>query len=235
MKHLHNPEGFRNPNDIHDQPTFDDVEKEIVQDRQDRQIRFHFDATTLDKGSKELLERWRSEMQTCLEEWSDAIKDLISQDEKISPKIREYLENKGMDLPTFDLYAKNEADEALQKFGFNGEKIEMGNFLVVFNLPKPLSQFWWKGGAESWGSESRDVRKMVIEWGRIYRLIIPVIWYAVDRSTSTMERINPCGVHDPKQYYYLWEIGTQSTTRYDDSDEYQDNNSVDTGVNESVW
>lgn len=220
MKYPHNPEGFRNPNDIYDQPTFYDVDKEILQERHDRQIHFHFDVTTLDSESKELLAQWRAEIQTCLEKWSDEIKQLISQDERISPRIREYLEIKGMDLPTFDLYAKNEADEALERFGFDGEKIETGNFLVVFNLPKPLSQFWWKGGTESWGSESKDVRKMVIEWGRIYRLIIPTIWNAVDRSTSTMDRINPCGVHDPERYYYLWEVGTQPTTRYDEYPAY---------------
>jgi hypothetical protein len=234
MKHTYNPEGFRNPNDIHDQPTFNDIENEIAQERLDRRIRFHFDTTTLGSESKKLLEQWRAEMQVCLEEWSVGIINLISQDEKISPRIREYLEIEGMDLPTFDLYEKKEADEALQKFGFNREKIETGNFLVVFNLPKPLSQFWWKGDAESWDSKSKDVRTMVIEWGRIYRLIIPIIWNAVDNSPSTMERINPCGMHDPKQYYYLWEIGVEPTHRYDDPDEYQDNNSVDAARDELV-
>lgn len=235
MKHPHNPEEFRNPNDIHDQSTFDDIEKEIVQERRDRQVRFHFDATTLNHESQEFLEQWRLEMRACLEEWSDGIKDLLNQDKKISPRIREYLEIRGMDLPTFDVYVKSEADEVLQRFGFNAEKIEMGNFLVVFNLPKPLSQFWWKGGAESWGSASKDVRKMVIEWGRIYRLSIPIIWNAVDSSPSTMERINPCGVHDPKQYYYLWEIGTQPTKRYDDFDEFQYSDAFGAEIDESVW
>jgi hypothetical protein len=223
MKHRFNPERFKNTNDIYDQPTFHDVENEVAKERRDRQIRFHFDVATRDSESKKLLERWSFEMQVCLAKWSDAIKNLIHQDEKISQRIREYLEIEGMDLPTFDIYAKDEADALLQEFGLKGEKIEMGNFLVVFNLPKPLSHFWWKGGTESWGSGSTDVRKMVIEWGRIYRSIIPIVWNAVDDGTCAMERINPCGMHDMKRYYYLWEIGTQPTTRYNSLNVIEEN------------
>lgn len=135
--------------------------------------------------------------------------------------MREYLEKNGLDLPTFDVYTKKQADVLLKTFGFSGENITNGNFLIVFNLPKPLSQFWWKGGAELWGNQSNDVRKMVIEWGRIYRLMISTIWDAVDGGRSIMERINPYGVHDPKQYYYLWEMGNVPMDRHNtvDADE----------------
>ena len=93
-----------------------------------------------------------------------------------------------------------------------GFRVEMDNktLLVVFQLPKHLAQYWWKGGTESWGQESLDIEDSAIEWGHFYRELMPVIWEAVGRYENELgldfERINSGGEHDPKKYYYIWKI-----------------------------
>ena len=84
------------------------------------------------------------------------------------------------------------------------------NLLLVFQLPKPLSQFWWKGGADSWGDLSEDVQDTVIEWGHFYRELMPIVWEEQGRheneSGLDFQRVNGVGEHDPKKYYYIWEM-----------------------------
>lgn len=215
MKYAHNPEGYRNPNDIHDLSSRDEIEDEISLEHYREQMRFRFDLESLDADSRKLLREWEKDMATGLHEWKVTIEELTRKESRISQKMREYLEDTRMDLPTFDVYKKQEADALLRSYGFTEERVQSKNFLVVFNLPKPLSQFWWKGGIDAWGGASKDVRGMVIEWGDIYRKVIPVIWNARDNSNVPMERVNPGGVHDPRLYYYVWEMGTERTDRYD--------------------
>ena len=222
MNRRNNPEGFRNSNDRDDHPTFHDVEKEIIDELNARQIRVHFDTANLDPESKKILAQWTAELRACLQRWKESIGDVMHNDGRISLRMKEYLEKHGLDLPTFDMYEKKEADALLATFGFAEEHITKGNFLVVFNLPKPLSQFWWKGGVELWGSGSKDTRSMVVEWGRVYRLMIPVIWDLRDQHESNMERINPIEVHDPKRFYYLWELGNAPMHRHNTVDADED-------------
>jgi len=82
--------------------------------------------------------------------------------------------------------------------------------LLVFQLPKPLAQFWWKGGADSWGNLAEDINDTAIEWGHFYRELMPVVWETQGRHENEsglyFQRVNDIGEHDPKKYYYIWEI-----------------------------
>ncbi len=113
--------------------------------------------------------------------------------------------DRGYDVPDFSIYG---AESAQEFFNTNSELgiTEYGqNFLVNFNLPKPLGRFWYKGGN---GSKSVPVPEGAVEWGHFYRTTMPAIWNSVDKAAMSglhLNRINEFGQHDPLNYYYLWE------------------------------
>jgi hypothetical protein len=205
MTRRFNPEKFRNQEDIHDNPSTRDVELDIRRDTFAGRIRLHFDEKMLRKESADALEEWRREAEDCLENWKKAFGELADEDSKISPEIRSYLENVKMDLPTFDVYTGDDANYQLYNIGFPHESIRPGNFLVVFNLPKPLSHYWWKGEAGKHIPPEKRSKGMVIEWGKLYQGLMPVLWKSRDKL-SGLHRINKGGEHDPRHYYYLWEL-----------------------------
>ena len=88
--------------------------------------------------------------------------------------------------------------------------IENDEFLVIFQLSKPLSQFWKKGEGQ-WGENNIKTNNTVIEWGRYYREVLPLIWEAVDYSDDkygiTIARLNPAYDHNG-DYYYAWAINS---------------------------
>lgn len=113
--------------------------------------------------------------------------------------------DRGYDVPDFSIYGAKSAQDF---FNTNAELgiTEYGqNFLVNFNLPKPLGRFWYKGGN---GAKSVPVPEGAVEWGHFYRTTMPAIWNSVDKAAMTglyLNRINEFGQHDPLNYYYLWE------------------------------
>lgn len=80
---------------------------------------------------------------------------------------------------------------------------------VVFNLPKPLAEYWWKGGLQ-WGAKGEDMGGMVFEWGNFYRECLPVVWeeqgYEQGEGDLFFERLNRNSQHDPSKYYYVWQV-----------------------------
>lgn len=112
-------------------------------------------------------------------------------------------------LPNFTIASKNQARALLKEYRLYGE-INKQSLLLVFQLPKPLAHFWWKGGTDSWGDLAEDVGGTVIEWGHFYRKLMPVIWEAQGRHENEngllFYRLNDFGEHDPTQYYYVWKI-----------------------------
>lgn len=75
--------------------------------------------------------------------------------------------------------------------------------ILIFNLPKPVAHFWWK--------EMDQSGVGLIGWGNFYRRLMPVVWEIVGlfscESNLIFERINACGEHDPKKFYYIWRVG----------------------------
>ncbi|MBU2407008.1 MAG: hypothetical protein KJ760_19645 [Proteobacteria bacterium] len=145
---------------------------------------------------------------------------------KFTDKMMQKMMERGYDLPDFSLYGSRAAEEFLskqQELGIDGFS---DNFLVNFQLPRPLAKFWYKGGN---GSKSVPIKEGEIEWGHFYRMCMPVIYSGVDRSQMSglyLNRLNQFGQHDPKKYYYLWEAINTALENQDDesgeSDESED-------------
>jgi len=127
-------------------------------------------------------------------------------------KIREYLREKGLDCPKFKLRFGESAKEMLRtldlkKDWLSDSEIERG--VLLFQLPKPLAQYWRKGIGE-WGEGGVDVSDQppVIPWGTIYRGVMQSLWdmetYWKEDKGLVLDRINRVGEHDSAQYYYVW-------------------------------
>lgn len=128
---------------------------------------------------------------------------------KSSVKVVE--KTRGTDLlkPRFDVYGKNESRKFLDDIGYPYVQVEDESVLVVFNLPKPLAQFWWKGVGE-WGALDVDIDESAVEWGTMYRELMPVVWDNLDKyqygRSLVFYRVNDVTDHEPGDYYYIWEV-----------------------------
>jgi len=129
---------------------------------------------------------------------------------QVSQRIIDYLVERNLVIPSFEILNGQNASERLKDIGLSDEYVEEGSFVLIFQLPKPMAQFWWKGGAESWSSFGVEVDGMVIEWGYFYREIMPIVWglqgYYENEVELQFLRVNEIGQHDPKNYYYVWKI-----------------------------
>ena len=204
-------EGFRNPEDIWDIKTYDGIKNEI--EKTPSNIREFVQEHELDSETKRCLEKTRTFCSELSEEFKQTFLSLLEQyrneRRQISQKIVDYLLEKKFDLPNFTIAYGEKVQELLEEYGLDIETNGQ-NLLLVFQLPKPLSQFWWKGGADSWGDLSEDVQDTVIEWGHFYRELMLVVWEEQGRheneSGLDFQRVNGVCEHDPKKYYYIWEI-----------------------------
>jgi len=149
-------------------------------------------------------------------------------------KIMGKMMEKGHDIPSFTIYGNKAGNHFLsgqEELGI--ESLESDNFVVNFQLPKPLSRFWYKGGN---GKKSVPVRDGEIEWGHFYRMGMPIIWNSADRAAMSglyLNRLNEFGQHDPKKYYYIYEaIGYEQPEHENEdaeheSDEQDQENQID--------
>jgi hypothetical protein len=139
---------------------------------------------------------------------------------KFTDKMMQKMMERGYDVPDFSIHGSQSAQEFLSKREELGIDSFSDNFLVNFQLPKPLAKFWYKGGN---GSKSVPVKDGEIEWGHFYRMAMPIIYNGVDRADMQglyLNRLNQFGQHDPKRYYYLWEaINTALENEPNESDE----------------
>lgn len=86
-------------------------------------------------------------------------------------------------------------------------------FLLIFNLPPPLARFWYRGGEKIWGKRGVPIFPDRVELGAFYRQVLPVIWDQVEREEYAgdleLYRLNDAQDHDPRNYYYVWEVVRQ--------------------------
>lgn len=179
--------------------------------------------TTLTPEQLENLQKTRSFAQNTSKVYRTAMRLLMTgyqqKNPKFTDKMMQKMMERGYDLPDFSLYGSQAAEEFLskqQELGIDGFS---DNFLVNFQLPRPLAKFWYKGGN---GSKSVPVKEGEIEWGHFYRMCMPVIYSGVDRSQMSglyLNRLNQFGQHDPKKYYYLWETIDLARERQKQEDE----------------
>lgn len=145
------------------------------------------------------------------EEFYDLIEEYKESGRRVSDTMLEKLSELKLDVPKFEIFVGKARNELLENLQVNESyQFQENSIVVLFNLPKPLSQYWWKGGAESWGSAGLNVDAMVMEWGHFYRELMPVIWNAIGREECNEDyrfyRINSVGQHEPQAYYYIWEV-----------------------------
>ncbi|TSC55943.1 MAG: Uncharacterized protein G01um101418_514 [Parcubacteria group bacterium Gr01-1014_18] len=128
-------------------------------------------------------------------EFGEILINYSKERKEISIQMKKFLLNKKFDLPQFTISNPYANDNSL---------------LLNFQLPRPLSFFWWKGGANSWGDHAVDMQDQVVEWGHFYRELMPIVWetqgYYEQEKGLSFDRVNAVGEHDPAKYYYLWKI-----------------------------
>lgn len=205
---------MKNPEDIFDMSTFEGMKKEL--DRLRPGIEEHFDGKI--EGEKaDTLKEIRAFVNQTSNDYKDKFLELIEEYRakrgEFSERMLKHIKNKSFDLPTFIIADGLEAERILKNMGFEGD-FEDDAFLVSFQLPKPLAQFWWKGGDMTRGKFTKKIDATVIEWRLFYEDLMPVIWTALDECESdqglNFKRINGAGVHDPKKYYYIWKVSRRS-------------------------
>ncbi len=185
-------EGFRNPNDIYDL-TGAKEEKRNPERMELMQMAREFVA----------------DMQKLLK---DRLGSLMVEAQKmptpIPPAIIEYMEKTEMNLAQFSMFEGGSAVSKTIEYGLDKMEDENG-LMIVFNLPKAIGQFWWKGGTGLWGEQAVDVDGKVIEWGFFYRKLMDTVWetlgYYEAETPLNLRRLNAIGDHDPKNFYYVWE------------------------------
>ncbi len=144
-------------------------------------------------------------MRSTLDEYRTA--NPIALTEKMQAEILE----RGYDTPRFGVYDKDRGNKFLSEVGLV-ENIDDDKILITFNFPKPIAEWWWKGEGD-WGDQGVDIGGAAVEWGVLYREILPVIWEQKDKLEYSddakiyLDRINGVGAHDPHKFYYIWEVG----------------------------
>lgn len=204
-------EGLRNYKDIWDIETCDKIKSEI--NTTTPNVKEFAQEHGLDDETKRHLDKTRKFCSELSEEFKQTFLSLLEQYQnerrQIPQKIVDYLLEKNFDLPNFIIAHGEKVQELLEEYGLYIETNDQ-TLLLVFQLPKPLSQFWWKGGADSWGTLSEDVQNTVIEWGHFYRELMSVVWQEQGRHENEnglgFQRVNKVGEHDPKKYYYVWKM-----------------------------
>lgn len=172
---------------------------------------YGIDESKLSDEQLELLGKVRTYAQKTSKTYRTAMRVLMTAYQQHNPNFTDEMiqkmKDRGYDLPDFSIYSPEAAQEFLSQQAELGiDSVQEGDFLVNFNLPRPIGRMWYRGGN---GSRSIPVPEGAIEWGEFYRRTMPVIWNAADRAAMTeklyLDRLNQFGQHDAKKYYYLYE------------------------------
>jgi hypothetical protein len=125
---------------------------------------------------------------------------------EFTSEVRENFIKRGYTRPQCTLLMGRERTSFIAKH--IGKSVpDTGSVLIAINLPRPLARFWYRGGRHG---GAQQVPPGHIAWGDIYWRSMPVLWEALREITSLSEpvrRMNAFGQHDPKEYYYVYEVG----------------------------
>ena len=172
---------------------------------------YGIDESKLSDEQLELLGKVRTYAQKTSKTYRTAMRVLMTAYQQHNPNFTDEMiqkmKERGYDLPDFSIYSQEAAQQFLSKQAELGiDSVQAEDFLVNFNLPRPIGRMWYRGGD---GKLSLPVPEGEIEWGEFYRRTMPVIWNAADRAAMTeklyLDRLNQFGQHDAKKYYYLYE------------------------------
>jgi len=147
--------------------------------------------------------------------FSDRLREIIDDYRKndgvMSERIRNFFEEKDLFEPSLRVLIGEKAGEFLNKNNLKADFVIGKDVILVFQLPKPLAKFWWKGDiGGSMAGVNREIKGVGVEWGKFYHDIMPLVWEFVGEmqceSDVYIERINNLGQHHPDEYYYVWKI-----------------------------
>lgn len=219
-----------------------DIAAIFTQDRQkstyNPDVELYVRESELTRDKKELLgdiEKLCSEIIAEFEEQMEALMEIhMSGDNAFTPSIREKMRDRGYTVPKMAIYDYEQGVAMLEKLpGIDPSKLKEGDFLILFQLPKPISRFWYRGGLGQWGDGAKEIPEDNIEWGYFYRKSVKAMWEKRAEYEGpgklAFARINEASQHDPRRYYYLWSVSRDTSkeakkARQDDDrdDDYRD-------------
>ncbi|MDE2311865.1 MAG: hypothetical protein KGJ93_02115 [Patescibacteria group bacterium] len=165
----------------------------------------------LTQWSEELLDDYQQRFWYELEQFSvDHPKSRL-----LSKEMQGFLRERAMDSAKVGIYDQSNGEKLLRSFGLQAS-VSPDKFIVVLRLPKPLDYFWTKNRDDLPVDSNRyGLTGQAIEWGALYRRLMPLIWDSVDQSYSEhgvwLERLNNFGEHSYNEYYYVWQAGDRPT------------------------
>jgi hypothetical protein len=183
--------------------------------------------TEVQKMLNELLELVTETSRKYVQALEDALKntaeDIPEDNAKashISERMKDFMREKNLLYPSFRILGEDEAKQFLEKNGYRAEKIFSDQLLLVFNLPKPLARYWWKGTLSD-NFENAQTKETVAEWGKLYERTIYIAWEmeqdAINAGLSLhFSRVNGYGIHDVSEFYYIWKVQATSFLGPDD-------------------
>lgn len=204
--------GIKNAADIWDLETFPRIEARynILPDN----IFQDFSETEISPELRACLEEIRHFCLNITKIYRDSFLELLlayGNKHKIPQSITDYLCEQDLLLPTFIISRTENAELTLDKLGLEGD-IYPDEFFVSFQLPKPLAEFWWKGGINEYNDKVKDIGQTSIEWRHFYTTLMHIVWkvqgFYENERNLIFNRINNNAQHDPKQYYYVWTISS---------------------------
>lgn len=152
------------------------------------------------KFALDVSQEYQTQMHQLMEEYHTV-------NPKFSDKIIRRIKETHHDIPSFSLFDHDQGSKFLEAHTYwDPSRYEVGDFLMVFNLPKPLGKFWYKGGD---GKLAEEVAPGEIEWGHFYRECMPVVYEGVDSALAQglqLFRLNSYSDHEPDSYYYIWSV-----------------------------
>ena len=144
---------------------------------------------------------------------------------EISARIKQFILEHGFDVPYFRIMGREAGENYLQQVvapeylhpehsdeeDEREYKIGDDSVMMIFDLPKPVAQYWKKaeGGPWSRGLPEKNVGPEVVPWGYFYRRMIDTVRKAVDAEDREgklhIRRIRSVA-HAPLQHYYIFEV-----------------------------
>ena len=212
LRNIAKQEGIKNPDDIFDLSTFEDI-KELIGNSEEN-VEESLSEEMPDKRREKCLKEARFFCADVSSRFQERFISLIESYRKeqsiLSQEIIDYLLKKKFDLPEFAIMQGVEAENFISEMELNNLR-DKDNIVINFQLPKPLAHFWWKGGEDSWGMLGERATG-TIEWGHFYRELMQEVWSVQGEYENEhgigFSRLNDIGQHDPKKYYYVWEVNS---------------------------
>ena len=209
---------FRNNSDLLDKTTFQEF-KEINKSRL-KNVEWLLE-NELTKREKEVLKIIKTFVEELTESFEWIFNDLIDEYQrrgnKFSSKLSMYLDESRTDIvnhkcPKFQIANGTKAKKLLTDLGLEEYEMDTETFIVNFQLPTPMAQWWWDhGGKSTCGTFYDDhmENNSVIGWGDMYRKCMQTVHgvygYYENEKGLWLDRVNGLRQHDKERYYYVWE------------------------------